>query len=80
MQTFSWFDEIELVKSLSVRKMHMCKLLAGSSKMNQQKVCHFDFCMGKQTRSCRTRYMTFCIGLSDCAMILSIDVDVVMKR
>ena len=53
MQTFCWFIFDEPAKSLHTCKLSKCKLFAGSSKMNQQKVCQFDFCMKTQTRSYR---------------------------
>ena len=43
MQTFCWFDENEPAKSLYFDILHVCKLFAGSSKMNQQKVCTSTF-------------------------------------
>ena len=39
VQTFCWFVENEPAKSLHFDILHMCKLFAGSSKMNQLKVC-----------------------------------------
>jgi len=43
VQTFCWYDENEPAKSLHFDILHMCKLFAGSTKMNQQKVCTSTF-------------------------------------
>ena len=43
VQTFCWYDENEPAKSLHFANLHVCKLFAGSSKINQQKVCTSTF-------------------------------------
>ena len=77
---FCWFDHFGPAKVSSVRFLHVNDTFAGPIVFDQQKYRQFDFFIGLQTRSYRTRKNNFCIGLTDWAMILSIDVDVVMKR